>query len=837
MVDDADEARGADGALEGFRGAAGRSRQLSTTVWCAGCGTWFGGRWWATVDTSSDAALLDALLEHGFGGINRNHCPSCSASYVVLEPLVIHRRADAQLLIVVPNRRMHRAQHARAELIAAVADDPGPVAPAYAREPVLVAGVSGLRGLVGEVTRVSGRPASAAPGAADPAPTDDVVETSPRVRNASAPVAPRHPASEPPGNVTAEVDTLTVPEGASSTVSVTDDRGETTGALLAALMADDADDEAPPEDRTGPWHDAWALDGAEPAVEHEPTRVSRMVAPRARLSQGQATRLVLDDGDAIALFRVPSAAAADAALTDDAELRFQLHLTAHGPAMCLTLVPGADAADVCWVIDPEADAALLDALGRRFSVAVEAVDGEGALVGRRVFDPPLAPNVVSARERVRQAGGSPGAARDLVDGGAIDRVGQLRHNFTEHAFAASRSAADAHLALGILSFWTEPERQAYLLDVQSFPRVWFDAITRRVLSAALDFGLLPAPHLEQRAIAIGLADDGRSLLSRVLGAFAELNLSTSLRSNDLDPIDNYENWERLLTRAEHLGLAVDAGLRGLALTAMEAARRAAEALDASEAPIELDLDDDVIELESVDEVFDSSEGPVDATEPLGDLIDTALVGLLDDPTRRASAAAVLMQRGETEHRAALAEALGAMGADELLRVLPLGLAQIDALAGDLVPALRSADSAVRRAMTLFLAEARRPEAILALVDQLLDARDGGWAPLATALAGYGADVRHLVAGMPLDGEGLERVARVLAAMPSALRDTVYDAGARRTTPVRRCLERAARLAESSAVRAGFAQRLEEALSMLTVGDTVGPTRAVSGGGDGGGRFG
>lgn len=840
MTEDAAEAQDADARLEGFRGAAGHSREVSTTIWCAGCGTWFGGRWWATIDTSTDGALLEGLLEHGFGGINRNHCPSCSASYVVQEPLVVHRPADEQLLIVVPNRRMHRAQHARAALIAAVADDPGTVAPAYAREPILVSGVSGLRGLVGEVTRVSGRPASAPPVQPRPvtetAPSTDRIETSPRSRTETVSAEPRRAAAEPAGNVTAEVEPLVVTEEAPSDGSTNGEAAAARGGLLAALMADASTDGEPGEDRTGPWHDAWALDGGEPPVEHEPTRVSRMVAPRARLPEGRTTRLVLDDGDAIALFRVPNAEAADAALTDDTELRFQLHQTAEGPAMCLTLVPGADVADVCWVFDTGADAALLDQLERRFAVAVEAVDGEGALVGRRVFDPPLAPNVASARERVERAGGSPPAAQALLARGDVDRVGQLRHNFTEHAFAGSRSAADAHLALGILAFWTEPEREVYLLDVQSFPRVWFDAIVRRVLAAALDFGLMPASHLEQRAIVLGLAPDARALLGRVLGAFAELNLSTSLRTNDLDPIDNYENWERLLTRAEALGLAVDAGLRGLALTAMEDARRAADVLDGSEAPIELDPDEDVIELESVDEVFEASGAPVDVTEPLGDLIDTALVGLLDDPVRRVSAAAVLMQRGETEHTSALAEALLTMGADELLRVLPLGVAHVDALAGELVPALRSANTAVRRAMTLFLAEGRRPEAILALVDQLLDARDAGWEPLATALAGYGADVRHLVAGMPLDGEGLERVARVLAAMPATLRETVYDAGARRTTPVQRCLERAARLADAGAGRAGFAHRLDVAVSMLAVGDTTGPTHALSGGGDGGGRF-
>ena len=46
-----------------------------------------------------------------------------------------------------------------------------------------------------------------------------------------------------------------------------------------------------------------------------------------------------------------------------------------------------------------------------------------------------------------------------------------------------------------------------------------------------------------------------------------------------------------------------------------------------------------------------------------------------------------------------------------------------------------------------------------------------------------------------------------------------------------------RLADAGAGRAAFAQRMDVAVSMLAVGDTVGPTHALSGRGDGGGRFG
>lgn len=858
-------------AESGFTGAAGRTKAAETTIWCAGCGTWFGGRWWATIDGLADADRLADLLEHGFGGINRNHCPACGASYVVAEPVVVHRPDAEQLLLVIPPRRMHRAQHARAALIAAVADDPGVMAPAYAREPLLVAGVSGLRGLVGEVTRVSAQPGAAEADAALGHEDDrERAEPPSVVTSPGEPPAPTvagrppatHPERDPPGDaaaaggVTIEVEPIVdagadTPGPADTTWAGAEPprvEGEAPQGLLAALMHDspssaDAGADAPGLERAQTaerWTDAWALDGddgpVEVPVEHEPTRISRMVAPRARLAPEQPTRLVVDDGDVLALFRVGSAADADALLTDEAELRFQLLWTGQGPAICLTLIPADPEALVCWVVDPEVDAEVLDRLGRRFAVALEAVDGEGALVGRRLFDPPLARNVALARLRVERAGGSPLAARQAVAEGAVDRVGQLRHNFQEDAFAGCRSVAEAHLALGIIGFWSEPEREAYLLEVQSFPQVWFEAIVRRVLAAALDFGLMPPPHLEPRAIALGLASDARGLASRALSAFAELNLSTSIKANDLDPIDNYENWEALINRAEALGLAVDAGLRGLALGAMEAARRASEALDASEDPIELDLED-ALEFESIDEAeliaAPVDEAKADPTEPLTDLIDGALVGLLADPARRASAAAVLLQREDGAWLEPVADALGRMTRAELLQVLPMAVGQADGLAGYLAGAIRSPDPFVRRALTLFLAEARRPEAILGLVDQLLDARDAGWPMLALALAGYGGAVRHLVAGIPLDGDGLERVAGVLARLPPAVRETVYDAGARQSPLVMRCLARAEDVAAEATPAPTFAQRLEEALAMLGAGDTRTSVSGMSARGDGG----
>lgn len=574
-----------------FTGEMGRTRTGETSVWCSGCGTWFGARWFRVIDAAADPDLLETLVDEGFSGINENDCPLCERAYTIEEPVAVHRPDEGALLLVVPLGRLHRAQQARAQLIAAVADAPGERLPAYARDPVLVAGIEGLRAIVGLI------------------PRDEPREESRDEARDEARDEPRDEARDEPWDESSDpiaFDITSTAEAepalhADATAHSSPPQPRPAGAGLLAALLDDAP-VAPAGEEISGWDEPAAWDGpprfehgwslGDEPVEQEPTRVAQ---PPPRLRPGVDRALVLDDGVPAARVRVASEVIGEALLRAEGSLRFQLHETAAGPASCLTLVPVVGE-PVVWPID---DAAIIDALARRFAVAVEAVNPHGALVGRRIFDPPLARNVALARDRAALLGGETPTARGHLLDGAIDLLGELRHNFREDAFAEIRSAADAHLALGIIAFWSEPERARYLLLVQSFPAVWFDAITRRVLVSALEFGLLPPPHLERWAIDHGLAPDPQRLLRRALAGFAELELGLSGRASDLDPLDAWENWDQLLTRAEALGVDVDPQIETLALRAMEAARVAAEGLDGSEDVLELDLDD-AVEMESLD---------------------------------------------------------------------------------------------------------------------------------------------------------------------------------------------------------------------------------------------
>lgn len=648
-----------------YTGEMGRTRTGETTVWCPSCGAWFGARWFRGIDEAADPALVEALARDGFSGINETDCSACERPYVVEEPVVVHR--EGALVLVMPLGRLHRAQQARGALIAAVADAPGAVPPDYAREPVLVAGAAGLSALLAaDGEAVEGDSAAPSAVSAPPAPEadDDGEVVATRVSSPPVPDVSRGAELFEP------MPTPSSPPAGSGLLAALIDDGPTGEGSDAADGGWEADDGAPAEPG---WQDGWSLSAP---VEQEPTRV----APRPRGLRAGVDRLLLVEDDAVtARLRVASVGAL---LADDAGLRFQLHETPVGPVSCLTLVPSAGAPAV-WTLD---DDEVRAQLARRFMVVVELYDDGGELLGERHFGPPLARNVAVATARAGALGGETEAAREAVLAGEVELLGELRHNFTEDSFGALRTVDEAHLALGIVGFWSMTERLRYLLLVQSFPAVWFDAIVRRVLRAALGFGLLPPPHLERWAIEHGLANDETRLLKRALAGFAELSLGLAGRANALDPLDTWDNWERLLTRADELGVDVGPDIEALARRAMEAARVAAGVEDASDEAIELDIED-AIELESVDLSVDEPSRSVESADAtLADRGDAVLLGLLDDRERRAAAARVLLHRGEAIYAPTLADALLTLSLDELRQVLPAA----QGMAASLTPHLREA---------------------------------------------------------------------------------------------------------------------------------------------------
>ena len=874
-----------------YEGRAGTTRTVDTTVWCGGCGAWFGARYHRSVDADQSAELLERFLADGYAGINTMTCPACRWTHVAHEPLAVHHPGRA-LRLVVPHGQRHRAQQARVTLIAEVAEQPGELVPAYALEPGLLIGPEELRdalrgagrpaprastarvaspspdpaialvGVVGEEPPAAPRPALTPPAVRRPAlgkapvgspsPPREVRSASAAERPVRAAVTSAAPSSPPPPPVpddpassaeeTGEraggqsidlaIDSIDL-ESVASIDAPGVARARAPGVASGGSPSDLLDPPPPPvpetADEEASWDasvdDQWSLDEPSASADNDPTHVvtvDEIVAARRPagppfddgVAAGRAGYVLRTTDGVRAHVKLEPARAARFE-EGEARLLFQLHQPRPGPVLTVLLValgPDGEAVDhVVWPLDHRAapHSEVLDALATNFAVDVTFHGPDGAFHGRRHFRSALEANVTAARaqaEKLGEAGTTDGpAARAALQVDGYDVLGRLKHNFRRDSFDELVSAAEARLSLGILSYWSAPERRDYLLWIKSFPVVWFDGLTRRVLEGALEFGLSMEPHMRQRAIDMGLADSSTALLRRSLANFAEVSLN--LKPSNLDALDIWDNWEQLLALAEELDLRVDEEIEELAAQAMERAREAAQAAE----PIELDPDEASIELD-------------DAAD-LAELDDADLVGLLEDRAQRRDAALALLGRGDAVFVQAVFHAVRGMGRDELLAVVPAALAQGPAFETAFLSGLRSRRISLALASALFLAEIRSERAASPLLALLPGASDAVWPVLARAAARMGRRIlTPALRQVGRDADAGGRVAYTLALLGadargalSAARTQSEDAQARDC--LTKALEKMGEVSFGDA--ADFAERLAEAFAAAGL-DDLGP---------------
>lgn len=833
-----------------FQGQAGQTRRQGTTVQCGACDARFGATWLASVDGDGSPQLLAALLADGFATVNTMTCPACGWQHVAVEPVVVHLPSVRRMVLVVPGAQRHRVEQARLAHLAAVAADPLDGVPDYVQAVQVVIGLEGLRGAL------STGPAALAPkgadsttaGLADGTPPPDTVIPDPEPADDAESIAlirreaaearaladaafhsPRATLTGPPAPAEASVvealisaDLEAVPSEPPPAIApplppsvAPPAKGDLLSAVLGAAPPPPLPEAGAGE---GEWADidqAWSL-GEEPAPpapsDDEPTHVVRADDVIDRHPAGPAFdeaaagtegRYLEVEGDAVrAVIRLEPAQARRLE-TAAVALRFQLHQTPHGPVPALLVVPEdledeAEEAQL-WLLDPR-DAVHTQAL--RLLEEVFALDlvlhTDAGFHGRRTLRAPLEANVATAIERLAAGRDhDPAAARAVVLAPEFDRVGRLKHNFTEDSFSGAADAAEARLALGILAYWSAPERREYLLRVRSFPESWFDAMTRRVVGAGVHFGLAMDPHLRQRAVELGLAAHAAQLLQRSMANFAEVNLS--LRPSGLDPLDIWENWEALLTLAEELDLPVDEDIEEVAAQAMERARHAAQEVEV------IDLDDDLsVEVEEVAE--------------LGEPDDQELVRQLELPGRRLEAAIALVQRGQAVNVGPIFNAMARMGREELLRLVPHVLAMGPSFEASLAIGLRSKRASLRVACALALGEIRSERAAPAMLGLLQPAGEPEWRILARAIARIGRRILPAAARVVAErGDPAHRVAHALALLGVEARGALSAARAQADHPaVDACLDRA--LSELGQVGFGdpadFTERLADAFEAI-----------------------
>ncbi len=270
------------------------------------------------------------------------------------------------------------------------------------------------------------------------------------------------------------------------------------------------------------------------------------------------------------------------------DLLVQLHRLEEGAAVLLTLVTAGPQGQFdeelhYWFVDhrvpPGKEA--LDTLAQSFRPHLVLFSDDG--VPRRLlhFERPLEANVLEIIQRARdwEATHPPRMAELVakVSSPGFDRVGRKQHPFRQDGFSHLETPARTRFALGVLSYWLEPDNRDYLVLVKGFPLEELRAMTRRILMAAMDFGLSLPEVLRVEAMAQGLVEDERQLLEKCLASYAEVCLH--IRPNDLDDLAQWENWEALLTRCEELGVDVDEDIIKLAEHSMQRVQAMAAAME------------------------------------------------------------------------------------------------------------------------------------------------------------------------------------------------------------------------------------------------------------------
>ncbi|MFW5965894.1 MAG: CpXC domain-containing protein [Persicimonas sp.] len=288
--------------------------------------------------------------------------------------------------------------------------------------------------------------------------------------------------------------------------------------------------------------------------------------------------------------RIIAAAAVSSEVLDELqeadELTFFVQLNDdHGYPLVGLLLAALDeeqqeVASVGWALDiaGEEDGALLDALEEDLAFRVVLYDRGGDVNAVFDVDAPLEANLSWIRQtaatRLEELGDGADAFEDAARRwrkGATGRLETMRHNFASNRFDQVNGLSDLALAVGVVGFWSTPERFAYLVAHRSYPVDQFESLRERVIRGAIEHGLHLNKPLRELAVDMGIASDEKDLVEQLITEFTEVTVG--LRDNDLDPLGEWENWEALVNAAERLGVQVDPDVLELAEASLNRARR------------------------------------------------------------------------------------------------------------------------------------------------------------------------------------------------------------------------------------------------------------------------
>jgi hypothetical protein len=373
---------------------------------------------------------------------------------------------------------------------------------------------------------------------------------------------------------------------------------------------------------------------------------------------------------------------------------------------------------------------VLEHLSRSFRARI-------ALYVRRRYTETL--TVAALREGVAQAisdrlGELP---KELPPIGATDALLRVKHappalSNDDLPFGPARreasTTASVRASIAQLAAWLSPEKLREATMLYCIPRNVIEATMRRVLRAALAFGVALPDALVERAVEQHVARDAASLLRAQLQAFQQ---RVAQGVNDMSLDATRKNWDRLFSQATTHGVEVDSSLRELS-TAEPSAPDG------------------------------SAPGPAQNSQGVHELTHKELLARLEHEPERLAVIEELCLRGQAVNLEPVLAALPKLEREHL----PAGMAHVllmGELAGDgLISMLSAAEPELRQLAALALGKLRLKRALTPLISLLQSDEDGIHAEIARALGDYGSAAARPLAEAAIVGPHPDRLATALA---------------------------------------------------------------------------
>ncbi len=484
-----------------------------------------------------------------------------------------------------------------------------------------------------------------------------------------------------------------------------------------------------------------------------------------------------------------------AKLTDgEPHFFIQLHQVDGFPLIVLLLAQidedGQTTSKFAWPLDPsdDADRVILDRLRREAVLTLAFYDPKGVRSGALDIRTPLASNVDWLRKRadelLSQTPRRPAKALETIIKDDFEHLGKMQHPFSPSSFTKLDAPSEVKLAAGIVGYWSTDEQFAYLIGNRSFPLHQFRTIQEGVARAATEAGIFINGPLRKVARDLRIAKSDEALLELLIANFAETSIS--IRQNDLEPADQWDNWENLLALGDQIGVAADPDVVELAEVSLKRAQEAEELVERFEneaTTIEdprarLDHGDLVVSKHSESTgvtYFLPHDAVLDTFDDLASMPREDLELLLNDSNGRLEAAQMLIERFGGTVTPKVLEKCEEMTEGEVAALASFLETKAGALEGELVRAVESSGPSGVYVAASALAKVRSTSAIPALLDAYGDPkRVTDPERLALAIASFGDKLLpSLKRAVKRDGPN-EKLVTLLAHLEDEAEGTLQD---------------------------------------------------------------